>query len=133
MRNRVLSNSPRVRFSLALLGMLLTALAFAGCGGGGGGSNNNNNNNNRNGLATVVGRVLDNSSSHAPVPGAIVTIVGTNRSAIAKADGTFTITNVPLTATQFAVASPDTSAYFNYVQYQSKQYDTILCKLPLPA
>ncbi|HLK58408.1 MAG TPA: carboxypeptidase-like regulatory domain-containing protein, partial [Chthonomonadaceae bacterium] len=77
--------------------------------------------------------VLDNSSNHAPVQNAVVSIVGTNRTATTNAQGVYTITNVPPAATLFTVTSPDPFTYYNYAQFQSKQYDTIQCKLPLPA
>ena len=67
-----------------------------------------------------------------PVPNATVSVVGTNISAKTATDGSFTLANVPLTATQFTVLSPDTVQWYNFASFNNKQYDTIDCKLPLP-
>lgn len=144
MRKTVLWKSPHVRVSLSALLALLAVFAFSGCGGGGGGGGNNNNNGGNNGggnnpppgqnatLAFITGRVVDTSSTPKGVPNATVTVVGTNISAKTASDGSFTLANVPLTATQFTVISPDTFQWYNFASYNAKQYDTINCRLPLP-
>lgn len=143
MRKTLLWQLPQVRIPLMLLLALLFALTFAGCGGGGGSSSNNNGNggNNNGGgtppnqnptLAFISGRVVDNSSQQNGVANATVSVVGTNISARTASDGSFTLPNVPLNATQFTVTSPDTFVYYNFAQYTGKQYDTVACKLPLP-
>jgi len=71
-------------------------------------------------------------NSVADRDGATIAVVGTTITAHTATDGSFTLPNVPLTATQFTVTSPDAFAYFNFAQYTNKQYDTIACKLPLP-
>ena len=135
---------PHVRVSLSTLLALLAVLALAGCGGGGGGSNSGSNNGNGNGngntpppgqsatLAFVNGKVVDTSSTPKGVPNATVSVVGTNVSAKTATDGSFTLANVPLNATQFNVTSPDPIQWYNFATYNTKQYDTINCPLPLP-
>jgi hypothetical protein len=132
--------------------MIVLTLSLAGCGGGGSSSGNSGNSgstgnnsgstgNNTGGstptLATVNGFVLDNTPSHNPVQGALVTVIvsgGTNRTATTAADGSFVVTNVALTATSFKVASPNPVAYYNYADYgpNGSLYDLNACTLPLP-
>ena len=139
MRNRVLWNSPRVRFSLFVILTLIVSLVVSGCGGGSGGNvivppppvGN---------LATVSGIVRDNTT--AVVANALVTIInpaGRNLQARTASDGTFSIFNVPLATTHFLVNTPDASKFYDVVQYLSvTPYDTDpnrgggACKLPLP-
>lgn len=150
MRNRVLFNSPRVQLPLVLSMMIVLILSLAGCGGGGGGgtsSGNGNTGGNTGGtgnntggqtnpnLATISGFVKDNTPSHNPVQGALVTVIvpgGTNRTATTAADGSFTVTNVALNATTFKVASPNPVAYYNYANFNGNLYDLNACTLPLP-
>jgi len=117
-------------------------LALAGCGGGGGGNPNPNPNPNPGGgtttLAALSGTVRD--SLNDPVPNALVSVLGTGLQTRTATDGTFTVFNVPLTATRFVVNSPDLSRYFDIAQYQGgRPYDVDparpggQCTLPLPA
>jgi hypothetical protein len=152
MRNRVLWNSPQVRFPLCLVLLLVMAVAgLSGCGGGGGGGNNNGGNNgggnngggnNNPNLATVSGRVTDNTGT--AVSGARVTVFAANGSVAGTGnsgtDGSFSVFNVPLTANKFVVNTPNATLYFDVVQYSGgRPYDTNPnrvggpCLLPLPA
>ena len=129
MRNRVLSNSPRVRLSLAFMGTLLAMLVFVGCGGGGGGGTTTpppGGGGNPN-LATLTGSVQD--TAHTPVAGATVTVVGTGRSAVTSATGIYTITNIPLGVARVTVQNP--SNYYGYAQYNSGVYDLTACSFPV--
>ncbi len=155
MRTTVLWQSPHVRASLSALLALIAIAIVAGCGGGGGGGGNGggnvgnngaNNGGNTNGnppagqdptLPFLTGKVVDNSSQAQGVVGATITLFGTgvaNKTArVSSADGSFTIANVSAKYTAFSVVSPDTSKWYNYALYISKQYDTLNCRLPLPA
>jgi hypothetical protein len=152
MRKTVLWQSPHVRASLSALLALVVIVFVAGCGGGGGGGGNNNggnnngaNNGNNNGnpppgqnptLPFVSGRVTDTGNPAQGVVGADITLFGTGvpdlHYRVTSADGTFTIANVDPRYTTFSVVSPDTTKYYNYALYTSKQYDTLNCRLPLP-
>lgn len=145
MRKRSLWNSPRISLSLMLV--LLVSLVIAGCGGGGGsssgGSNSGGGNNSGGGGVTpntsiVSGRVVDNVGTGNGVNGAKVTIVGTSLSTTTASDGSFQIRNVPLTAKQFVVTTPDVAVYPNIITYLGNYYNTDpgraggQCLLPLP-
>jgi hypothetical protein len=139
MRNRVFFNSSCIQYSIVLGLMMALALSLAGCGGGNGSSSNNNTGNGSGStvtgnpaLATITGVVQDTSSSHNPVAGAVITVTGTGRTATTDAAGTFVVTNVPLNATSFSVASPNTLDYYNYANYNGKVYNLVACTLPLP-
>lgn len=139
MRNRVFLSSHRTELSIVFGLVMALALSAAGCGGGGGGSNNGGGGGGGNtpppnsSLATISGFVRDTSPSHNPVQGAVITITGTSRSATTNAAGSFTVTDVPLTAVSFKVASPNAVAYYNYANYNGKLYDLVACVLKLPA
>jgi hypothetical protein len=119
--------------------MMALALSLAGCGGGSSSSNNNNTGNGsattapgNSSLATITGMVVDTSTSHNPVAGAVVTVTGTTLTAKSDATGKFVIANVPLTATSISVAGPSTFYYYNDAIYNGQFYDLTACTLPLP-
>jgi len=133
MRKSVLWQSPHVRASLSAL-LALTAIVFVvGCGGGGGGGGNNGGN-----IITipgVSGKVVESANTSSGVPGVRVTFHGSgvgDISTTTAADGTFFFANVPSTYTSFSIASPDPVKWYNYANYGGKNYDTVLCPLPLP-
>lgn len=139
MRNSMSRISPNARISLMAIMGLIMALAIAGCGGGGGGApiinpppGNNPPPGQNPTLAFISGLVVDNSFPPKAVSNALVSVLGTGITARTASNGTFTLPNVPLSATQFSVASPDPNLYYNIAKYNSKQYDTILCPMPLP-
>jgi len=153
MRKTVLWQSPHVRVSLSALLALAAIFVLAGCGGGGGGGTNNggtNNGGNTNGgnngsnpppgqnptLPFLSGRVVDTTSPAKGVVGATITLFGSGvpdlMVKVTSSDGVFTIANVDPRYSAFAVLSPDTSQWYNYALYLSKQYDTLNCRLPLP-
>jgi len=134
-------NRNYTRLYLALSLMAALTLSLSGCGGGGGGGGGGT----PSGcvgkvtppgsplLATITGiiydtghNVVNNASISVNVPG------GTSISATTDCTGKFVVTNVPLSATTFTVASPDPVAYYNYANYNGKLYDLIACTLPLP-
>ncbi len=136
MSNQMLRKPPIQRFSLFLSAAVLTAL-LTGCGGGGGGSSSGTITPPAIGnsqLAVVTGRVVDTSGN--PVSGAGILVMGTTLQGSTASDGTFTITNVPLTATQIEVASPNTTQYYNYGTYNGQLYqfgtNTSACPIMLP-
>lgn len=154
MRNRVLWNSPRVRFPLYMVLLLTIAVSgLSGCGSGGGGSSGGTGGGGIGGggiggggnvnpnLATINGRVTDNTG--AAVRSARITVFNPNGSVAATAtsgsDGSFSVFNVPLNANRFLVNTPDPSQYYDVVQYLGgRPYDTSPnrsggpCLLPLP-
>jgi hypothetical protein len=150
MRKTVLWQAPHVRASLSALLALVAIVIVVGCGGGGGGGGGGNNGT-TNGTTTnggpppgqnptlpfISGRVTDTSSPAQGVPGATITLFGTGvpniNKTVTSTDGTFTIANVDPRYTAFSVLSPDTSKWYNFALYNSKQYDTVNCRLPLPA
>ena len=149
MRKTVLWQTPHVRASLSAL-LALAAIVFVfGCGGGGGGgggtsggvTNGGNNGSTPPGqnptLPFVSGRIRDTSNPSQGVVGAKVVLFGNNvpniTVTVTSKDGSFTIANVPKAYTAFTVTSPDTSVWYNYALYATKQYDTLNCRLPLPA
>ncbi|CCW35428.1 Carboxypeptidase regulatory-like domain [Chthonomonas calidirosea] len=128
---------------LALL--VLVGALISGCGGGGGGgvpAGNGSGGGSSSGssggpppvgnpnLATITGQVTDIAGN--PVAGAAISIVGTNLTGSSASDGSFTIYNVPLTATQFTVTPP--SGYYSFdVRYLGNDYNLQKpCPLPLP-
>ncbi len=147
----MLWQSPHVRASLSALIALLAIGLIVGCGGGGGNGNNGNGGNvggtNNGGgggpagqdpnLPYVSGRIGDTSSPSQGVVGATVVLSGPGvpdlTTRVTNTDGTFVIANVSTAYTTISVMSPDTSKWYNYALYASKQYDTINCRLPLPA
>ncbi|HLJ55078.1 MAG TPA: carboxypeptidase-like regulatory domain-containing protein [Chthonomonadaceae bacterium] len=141
--------SPHVRASLSALIAVLAIALIVGCGGGGGNSNNNNNGNNGSngsnngglppgqnpGLPFITGKVVGSANTAIGVPGATVTIHGAglaDRSVQTAADGSFTFINVARGYTSFSVASPDPVAFYNFANFNGKNYDTVNCTLPLP-
>jgi len=137
MRKTVLWQSPHVRASLSALLALMAMVIIAGCGGGGGSSNNNNGGNNNGGgtIIGVTGKVVGSANTAMGVPGARIVLHGagvTDISATTDAHGAFVITNVPNTYTSFSVASPDPVQWYNFANYNGKNYDTVNCTLPLP-
>lgn len=131
MRNRVFWNSPHTKRIVSLSALGLTALAFAGCGGGGGGSNNNGGGGGG-GSYSITGTVKDNTTSHAPVAGALVAISGTSLTTHTDSAGHFSFASVPSTATAFTVGNPNTALYFSYANYNGALYDILNCSFPLP-
>ena len=128
MRNSMLRRLPLSRFALALA--LIAGLALTGCGGGGGGGNNNNNGGGNNGgggtiggkLATLTGTVTDTSGSAAA--NVTIAVVGTSLTGITNASGVYTISSVPLTATQITVTSGyPTNPYYNSGNYNGQAYN----------
>jgi hypothetical protein len=137
MRNSDLRKAPRARTSLFLLSALLAGSLLSGCGGGGGSSSGSGGTPGTIGnasLATLSGRVVDTAGN--PVPGATVLVVGTSAAASTASDGSFTITNVPLTATKLSLSSPNTSSWYNYGTYNGHYYQfgsaTGACDITLP-
>jgi hypothetical protein len=69
--------------------------------------------------------------------GANITLFGAGlpdlNTRVTSSDGTFVIANVNPGYTSFAVTSPDTSRWYNFALFNTKQYDTLNCRLPLPA
>ena len=144
----MLWQSPHVRVSVSALLALMAIMVMVGCGGGGGGGNNGGSTNGTttNGgspppgqnptLPFLSGRVVDNSNPIQGVVGATVTLFGTGvpdlTTRVTSSDGTFTIANVDPRYNAFAVISPDTSRWYNFALYGSKQYDTLNCRMPLP-
>lgn len=140
MRKSVLNKTSRFCFALFALVAIVAGSLISGCGTGTASGGNNNNGNNTGGppagqnptLAFVIGRIIDNTFTGAGVANATVTVNGTAITARTDSSGNFTLANVPLTATQFKVSSPDPLAYYNFATYNGLQYDTIVCNLPLP-
>lgn len=126
-------------FTLASLFAVILAFAISGCGGGGGGVSPGGGSGSSSGgpppvgnpnLATITGKVTDTAGN--PVAGAGISILGTNLSGSSASDGSFTIYNVPLTATQFTVTPP--TGYYSFdVRYLGNDYNLQKpCPLPLP-
>ncbi len=140
MRNSDLRKAPRARTSLFLLSALLAGSLLSGCGGGGSSSSSTGGGSNpgtigNSSLATLTGRVVDTAGN--PVPGATVVVVGTSAAASTASDGSFTITNVPLTATKLSLTSPNTANWYNYGTYNGHYYQfgttTGSCDITLPS
>lgn len=128
----------RVALLLALAS--IAALAFSGCGGGGGGNGGGNGGggggNIGGKLATITGKVTDTAGNAAS--GVTVAVVGTALSASTGTAGTYSISSVPLTATQISVTSPDpVNRYYNYGTYNGQYYQfgttSGSCYITLPA
>jgi hypothetical protein len=110
---------------------LLATLVWSGCGGGGSGPTP---------TTTLSGRVVS-ATDMSPIPLATIAIVGTMLTAQTQTDGTFTVSNVPVTATHFTVTSPDLTKYLSIAEYsaggatlQEYSFDIngVPCSLPLP-
>ena len=138
MRQSVLRKSSHIRFSLALIMALMFALALSACGGGGGGGGNNNGGGGGGGGGIrVTGKVVSSTNLGVGVAGATVK-VNTGQSAKTASDGSFTILNVPSSATTFVVSSPDLSQYTDLGTYNALYYNmdptaSPTCQLPLPS
>lgn len=143
MSNRVWWKSTHTSTMLALSMLAVCSLALSGCGGGGGGGSTTTTNpgggsggttTNSSTLAVISGKAVDTSG--LPVSGASVVIVGTGLGATTATDGTFVVNNVPLSATQLQISSPDTTKYYNYGTYNSQYYQfgtgSGACSIALP-
>lgn len=134
MSTRAQWNSPR--FSLLAILLLIASLAVVGCGGGGGSSSGSNPTTGPN-TAIVTGRVID-SVSNSGVSGLTVTFPGTSISGTTATDGSFTIVNVPLSATGVlvTVSNPSsTSTHYDIIYYGGTYYYTGAgygCSIRLP-
>ena len=146
MRKTVLWQSLHVRASLLALLALAAIILIVGCGGGGGGGvvgGSVNGSNNNGGLPPgqdaslpyISGKVVESANTLNGVAGAVITLHGagvSDISAVADANGAFRLLNVPNTYTTFSVMSPDPVKWYNFANYNGKNYDTVLCRLPLP-
>jgi hypothetical protein len=122
---------------------LVIGLAMVGCGGGGGGGNNGGGGGGGGGggtiggkLATITGTVTDTGGN--PASGVTVAVVGTSLTGVTSATGAYTISSVPLNATQISVTSPDPqNKYYNFGTYNGQAYQfgtgTGACYITLPA
>lgn len=133
MRTERFKQSPHSPGLLLVLFTLFVALVWSGCGGGGGGGPTP--------TTTLTGKVVS-ATDMSPVPSATITIAGTMLTAQTQTDGTFSVSNVPVTATRFTVTSPDLSKYLSIAEYSAggttlQEYsfntDGIQCSMPLPS
>ncbi len=131
MRNGVRISSPRVSLPLYLL-CVVTLFGITSCGsgsGGGGGTSGGGGGGGGTGK-TVSGVVRDFNVNG--VKNALIQVTGTSLSTTTDANGIFTLTNVPPTATSIQVTRPGNTGYYNVAVFYGKTYDLVGCTIPLP-